>query len=193
MKKICVFAGSNLGTNESYKLKTIELGKEFVKGGYELVYGGSRIGLMGELANTILDAGGKVTGVMPRGLFKGEVVHRGLTELIEVKDMHERKAIMGQLSDGFIALPGGFGTFEELFEVLSWAQIGIHQKPIGLFNIEGYYTPLLELVSHSIQAGFVNESNKGLFSASDNAGALIENMENHKAPDLGNKWKQLED
>ncbi len=122
MRKICVFAGSNLGERPEFKEQAIQLGKMFVENEYELVYGGSCVGLMGEVANEVLRLGGRVTGVMPRGLFRGEIVHTGLTELIEVETMHERKAKMAELADAFIALPGGYGTFEELFEVVCWSQ-----------------------------------------------------------------------
>ncbi|MFP3513278.1 TIGR00730 family Rossman fold protein, partial [Peribacillus sp. SIMBA_075] len=121
-----------------------------------LVYGGSRIGLMGAIADEVLKNGGQVIGVMPKGLFRGEVVHRELTELIEVKGKHERKAKMSELADGFIAMPGGFGTYEELFEVLCWAQIGIHQKPIGLYQVNDYFKPLIDMVKFSVQEGFSN-------------------------------------
>lgn len=131
MKTICVFAGSNPGGNEAYKRKAAELGVYMAEQGIGLVYGGSRVGLMGTLADAIMENGGTAIGVMPSGLFSGEVVHQNLTELIEVNGMHERKAKMSELVDGFISMPGGFGTYEELFEVLCWAQIGIHQKPIG--------------------------------------------------------------
>lgn len=133
MKKICVYAGSNLGAQPEFQAHARQLGEEIVKNGFELIYGGSRIGLMGEVADTVLTLGGTVTGVMPKGLFAGEIVHTGLSELIEVEDMHQRKATMNGLADGFIALPGGYGTFEELFEALCWAQIGIHKKTSRYF------------------------------------------------------------
>jgi uncharacterized protein (TIGR00730 family) len=191
MNTICVYAGSNLGVRPEFKTHTRKLGEEIAKRGLALVYGGSGMGLMGELANEVLENGGKVIGVMPTGLFAGELMHQGLTEFIEVKDMHERKAKMIQLSDGYIALPGGFGTFEELFEVISWAQLGIHKKPIGIFNVEGYYTPLLEMIHHSIQAGFVKESHKALFLSADEAGTLMDKMVSFIPPELGKKWDQI--
>lgn len=191
MKKICVYAGSNIGTHPDYVHHAIELGIEIAKSGLELVYGGSRVGLMGELANAVLTNGGRVTGVMPTGLFRGEVVHTGLTELIEVKDMHERKATMSRLADAYIALPGGFGTFEELFEVLCWAQIGIHKKPIGLFNIAGFYTPLLHMVEHSVTAGFVKEEHKQLLLFGTDSASLIQQLQSYIPPVFGSKWNQL--
>ncbi|MFQ3546685.1 TIGR00730 family Rossman fold protein, partial [Halobacillus rhizosphaerae] len=135
MNSICVFAGSSKGNDPAFTEQTKALGKAFVKHNIELVYGGAKCGLMGVLADSILEAGGKVTGVMPTRLFEKEMVHTEITELIEVDTLHERKAKMSELADGYIALPGGFGTFEELFETVSWAQIGIHQKPMALLNM----------------------------------------------------------
>jgi len=181
-----------MGEHPDYKAKAAELGELIARKQYRLVYGGSRVGLMGEVANTVLELGGEVIGVMPRGLFKGEIVHTGLTQLIEVADMHERKATMGQYADGFIALPGGFGTFEELFEVLCWSQIGIHQKPIGLLNIRNYYDPLMNLVQSSITAGFANSSHLNLINISDEPIKLLELMESYTPPTLDMKWKDLD-
>lgn len=180
-----------MGENPEYKRKAAELGAFMAEKGLRLVYGGSRMGLMGVIADTVLENGGEVIGVMPKGLFKGEVVHQQLTELIEVSGMHERKAKMMELSDGFIAMPGGFGTFEELFEVLCWAQIGIHQKPIGLYNISGYFEPLLEMLKHSVQEGFSNESHLQLIYASSKAEELIGKMSDYHYPVLEKKWKDL--
>ncbi|GIN64976.1 MULTISPECIES: LOG family protein [Bacillus] len=191
MKTVCVYSGSNMGENPEYKRKASELGAFMAEKGLRLVYGGSRMGLMGVIADTVLENGGEVIGVMPKGLFKGEVVHQQLTELIEVSGMHERKAKMMELSDGFIAMPGGFGTFEELFEVLCWAQIGIHQKPIGLYNISGYFEPLLEMLKHSVQEGFSNESHLQLIYASSKAEELIGKMSDYHYPVLEKKWKDL--
>ncbi|MDR4957875.1 LOG family protein [Bacillus sonorensis] len=191
MKTVCVYSGSNMGENPEYKRKAAELGAFMAEKGLRLVYGGSRMGLMGVIADTVLENDGEVIGVMPKGLFKGEVVHQQLTELIEVSGMHERKAKMMELSDGFIAMPGGFGTFEELFEVLCWAQIGIHQKPIGLYNISGYFEPLLEMLKHSVQEGFSNESHLQLIYASSKAEELIGKMSDYHYPVLEKKWKDL--
>jgi len=191
MRKICVFAGSNLGSNSQFKISARELGEVLVDKGIELVYGGSNTGLMGEVANRVLELGGTVTGVMPKGLFRGEVVHRGLTTLIEVEDMHQRKAKMSELADGYIALPGGFGTLEELFEVICWAQIGIHQKPIGIFNIDQFYSPLLHTITHMIEAGFVKASHQNLFVAGSDAVELVEGMLNYQSPILENKWDKV--
>ncbi|WP_028403470.1 TIGR00730 family Rossman fold protein [Ectobacillus panaciterrae] len=191
MKKICVYAGSNLGVRPEFQTYARQLGEEIVKRGFELVYGGSRIGLMGEVANTVLELGGAVTGVMPKGLFRGEIVHTGLSELIEVDSMHQRKATMIELADGFVALPGGYGTFEELFEVMCWAQIGIHQKPIGIFNIAGYYTPLLNMIHHAATEEFMNPNHLDLIVSATNANELFEKMQTYTPPVLKNKWRQL--
>ncbi|MEW8956191.1 TIGR00730 family Rossman fold protein [Clostridium sp.] len=191
MKKICVYSGSNLGVRPEYKEITKLLGRELCKNNIELVYGGSKIGLMGEVANEVLRNNGKVTGVMPKGLFSGEMVHRNLTNLIEVKDMHERKHTMAELSDGFIALPGGLGTFEELFEVLSWAQLGIHKKPIGILNISNFFDDFINILEKSCTEGFMKESNKKLILSSDDPSILIEKMKNYVPPIMETKWSQL--
>lgn len=174
MKTICVFAGAKKGVDPAFGLQAQILGAEIARNGLDLVYGGSSVGLMGDVAAKVLENGGRAIGVMPTGLFGKEVVHTGLSQLIEVKDMHERKAKMGELSDAFIALPGGYGTFEELFEVVSWAQIGIHRKPVGLLNVSGYYEPLLAMVNHAIAAGFVPEQNRRLLVVADDALELLE-------------------
>ncbi|GIP20397.1 TIGR00730 family Rossman fold protein [Paenibacillus sp. J22TS3] len=191
MKTVCVFAGSNPGVKPEYRTQAIQLGSVLADRDIRLVYGGSRLGLMGEVANEVLLRGGHVIGVMPSGLFRGEIVHRELSELIEVESMHERKAKMGEIADGFIALPGGLGTFEELFEVLCWAQIGIHAKPIGLLNINGYYDPLIELIKHSVKEGFSNESHLSLIRISDDPEALLDQMSEYQPQELGSKWTQL--
>lgn len=191
MKRICVFAGSNVGERPEFQAEARQLGEILVQNNIELVYGGSCVGLMGEVANQVLELGGHVTGVMPRGLFRGEIVHQGLTELIEVETMHERKAKMSELADAFIALPGGYGTFEELFEVVCWSQIGIHEKPVGLLNIAEFYTPLLQMVDRAAEEGFMNPSNKELLVSAKTANELVPKMKEYKRPVMGNKWKQL--
>ncbi len=191
MKRICVYSGSNLGSRSEYKESAKLLGKILAENKIELVYGGSRIGLMGELANEVLRNGGKVIGVMPKGLFSGEMVHKDLTKLIEVENMHERKQTMAELSDGFIALPGGLGTFEELFEVLSWAQLGIHKKPIGILNISNFFDPLLHMINNTCTEGFMNVSNIKLISVSDTPLELIKQMKNYVPPLMENKWREL--
>ena len=155
MQRICVFAGSNYGNRPEYRQAAQALGQELAARGLGLVYGGAEVGLMGVIADTVLAHGGEVIGVIPRGLFKREIAHSGLTQLHEVSSMHERKALMADLADGFIALPGGFGTFDELFEITTWAQLGLHNKPIGLLDAAGYFTPLLALITHASTEGFI--------------------------------------
>lgn len=193
MKSLCVFAGSNPGVSPEYVSKANELGKAMALNGFRLIYGGSKIGLMGEIANAVMAHGGEVIGVMPTGLFQGEMVHQQLTELIQVDGMHARKAKMGELADGFIAMPGGFGTYEELFEVLCWSQIGIHQKPIGLYNINNFFQPFLQMIEQSVKEGFSNESHLKLFTVAGEAEPLLTQMKQFTRPQLANKWKDLED
>ncbi|MDR7316243.1 TIGR00730 family Rossman fold protein [Brevibacillus nitrificans] len=191
MKRICVFAGSNPGVNPAFEQIAQELGRELVARELNLVYGGSNMGLMGRVANSVLAGGGKAIGIMPTGLFRGEIVHTGLTELHEVTTMHERKAMMNDLSDGFIALPGGYGTFEEIFEVVSWGQIGIHTKPIGLLNVEGYYTPLMEMVNHATAAGFIPVMQGELILCESDPAVLLDKMRDYTPPVKTNKWSEL--
>ena len=144
--------------------------------GIGLVYGGSNVGLMRAVAEGCLDAGGHVTGVIPRGMAEREIAHDGLSDLRVVGSMHERKALMAGLADGFIALPGGFGTFDELFEIVTWAQLGLHRKPIGLLNVEGYFDPLLALVEHAVREGFVKASHRPVILSGDDAEKLLDSM-----------------
>ncbi|MFD1177116.1 TIGR00730 family Rossman fold protein [Paenibacillus puldeungensis] len=191
MKKICVYSGSNPGNRPEYKELAIRLGQVFLQHEIELIYGGSKLGLMGAMAYHILDNGGKVTGVMPRGLFPTELVHERLTRFIEVRDMHERKKTMADLADGFIALPGGIGTYEELFETLSWAQLGIHNKPIGALNVAGFFDPLVSLLQNTVYEGFMRESNMQLLLVATNPQDLVDQMNNYIPPVLGTKWREL--
>lgn len=191
MKRICIYTGSNLGNKPEYKHAAILLSDVLVKNNIELIYGGSKVGLMGEIANQMLKKGAKVTGVIPKGLFPKEIIHDGLSNLVEVADMHERKKTMSVLSDGFISLPGGVGTYEELFETLSWAQLGIHQKPIGALNIAGFYEPVLALLKNTVNEGFMNESNLNLFLVSSNPDELLCMMKDYIPPMLGTKWREL--
>jgi len=188
LKSICVFAGSSAGIKMEYREAAVSLGRYMAKENYRLIYGGSRMGLMGEVANEMLEHGGEVIGIMPRGLFSGEIVHTALTELIEVESMHERKATMHELADAYIALPGGFGTFEELFEALCWAQIGIHKKPVGLLNVNGYYNPLMQMVQHAVDEGFSTDSAIRLINISDTPEQLISSMDTYTSPSEDQKW-----
>ena len=153
-RKICVFTGSRHGASTAYADAAEQLARDLVERGFGLVYGGGNVGLMNVIADAVLELGGHVTGVIPNALVSKEVAHRGLSELRVVNSMHERKALMAELSDGFIALPGGIGTMEEFFEVLSWAQLGIHNKPCGLLNVSGYYDPLIQFLDQRGVAGF---------------------------------------
>ncbi|KAF5088003.1 LOG family protein YvdD [anaerobic digester metagenome] len=192
MKRICVYSGSNLGVRPEYQEMTKALGLVLVKNNIELVYGGSKFGLMGEIANHMLDNNGRVTGVMPGGLFPNEVINERLTQFIEVKNMHERKQTMADLSDGFIAIPGGIGTFEELFETYSWAQLGIHKKPIGILNISNFFDPFINMMTTIVNEGFMNPSNTKLVLVSSDPGDLVNQMLHYSPPILGNKWQQLD-
>lgn len=155
MKRLCVFCGSSTGDDPAYVAGARDLGQALVARGIGLVYGGASVGLMGALADAVLDAGGEAIGVIPQSLWDREVGHTGLTALHLVDTMHERKALMADLADGFIALPGGIGTLEEFCEILTWAQLGVHAKPCGLLDIKGYYTPLLVLLDHMVARSFL--------------------------------------
>lgn len=158
MKRLCVFCGSRVGCRPSYSQAARDLAHETVARGIGLVYGGGRVGLMGVLADAALEAGGEVIGVIPRALSGSEIAHAGLTQLHVVSSMHERKALMSDLADGFVALPGGFGTLDELCEVLTWGQLGIHCKPAGLLNVERFFDPLLEQFALAVRDGFLREA-----------------------------------
>lgn len=191
MNKICVFAGSNVGNSPEYEIAATQLGELVAASGIELVYGGSKIGLMGRVADAVLANGGRVTGVMPRGLFKGEMAHTGLTAFHEVGNMHERKALMSELSDGYIALPGGLGTFEELFEVASWAQLGIHKKPVGILNVKGFYQPIADMLQQAVTSGFMRDTNLGLMLFEESPAILLDKMTAYSPPEQANKWAEL--
>ena len=175
-QKICVFCGSNLGIRPVYRTAAEQLASLLVRRGIDLVYGGGNVGLMGVLADTVLASGGKVTGVIPESLMAREVGHLGLTELRVVSSMHERKAVMSDLSDAFIALPGGFGTLEEFCEVVTWSQLGIHEKPCGLLNVDGHYDPLLRLFDDAVREGFLHPDNRALVLDDDAPERLLEKM-----------------
>ena len=156
----CVFCGSSAGTNPVYRAAATELGTALAAANIELVYGGGHVGLMGAVADAVLAAGGTVIGVIPRTLAEREVAHLGLTQLHVVESMHERKALMADLSDGFVALPGGFGTFEEFCEAVTWVQLGIQTKPCVLLDVNGYYEPLIAMFDRAVEDGFVNMKNR---------------------------------
>ncbi len=162
MRRLCVFCGANPGIRESYKSAAAELGSLLAQKKIGLVYGGGRTGLMGVIADAALAAGGEVTGIIPESLVAKEVAHDRLTDLRVVRSMHERKAMMADMSDAFVAMPGGFGTFEEWFEVVTWSQLGIHQKACGLLNVDGFYTPLLAMVEHAANEGFIRPQHQSI-------------------------------
>lgn len=187
MKNITVFCGSSIGTGSIYKLNANLLGQALAKRKIGLVYGGANVGLMGSVADGALDAGGKVIGVLPHFLKSKEIAHEKLTELILVESMHERKAKMEELCDGVIALPGGFGTLEEFFEMLTWAQLGLHKKPMGILNVDGFYDPLIVLVQTMVDKGFLKKANQQMLLTSDSIEVLLDKMEDYTAPTIG-KW-----
>jgi len=182
MHRICVYCGSNPGARPEYGAAARELGQRMGERGIGLVYGGSKAGTMGVIADSVLEHGGEVVGVIPGTLIEHEVAHDGLSELHAVNSMHERKALMEQLADGFIALPGGYGTHDELFEILAWSQLGIHRKPIGLLNIRGYYDALLAYLDHTVREGFVAQNNRELLLVDDDPGSMIEQLASWEAP-----------
>lgn len=191
MKRITVFCGSSIGTDEVFKNEATLLGKTLAKQNIGLVYGGAKVGVMGAVADGVLNAGGKVIGVIPQFLRTKEVAHEDLTELIMVKTMHERKTKMHELCDGVIALPGGFGTMEELFEMLTWAQLGLHQKPIGLLNTDGFYNALIQLIQNMVDKGFLKQINLEMLIVSDSVDELLIKMSRYEAPNV-HKWMTTE-
>lgn len=186
-QRICVFCGSNSGIRPAYRDAAEQLAVVLVDRGIEIVYGGGKVGLMGTLADAALARGGKVIGVIPESLMAKEVGHHGLTELRVVGSMHGRKALMSDLSDGFIAMPGGFGTFEEFCEIVTWAQMGLHSKPCGLLNLEHYYEPLLAMFDHAVGEGFLHEENRCLVLDDHDAEHLLQKMTQFK-PSVVEKW-----
>ena len=196
MKRICVFCGSNTGHNPIYRAEAEKLGQLLAARGIELVYGAVNIGLMGAVADACLAAGGTVIGVIPEALMGKEVAgravdHRALTRIEVVDSMHTRKARMAELSDGFIALPGGFGTFEEFCEILTWGQLGFHVKPMGLLNVNGFYDPLLGLFDHAVNEGFFRPQNRAMALAETNIERLLDAMLAYR-PEPVSKWLREE-
>lgn len=187
MNRITVFCGSSFGNKKEYETQAFLLGQLLSENNIDLVYGGAKVGLMGAVADGVLNKKGKVIGVLPDFLMKKEIAHDDLTELIIVKSMHERKTKMNELCDGIIALPGGFGTLEEFFEMLTWAQLGLHKKPIGILNIDGFYDLLLEFILKMVNEGFLKEINQQMIIVSTDAQDLLNKMENYVAPEVG-KW-----
>ena len=173
MKAICVYCGANPGVNPVYAQAARAMGQALVARNLALVFGGGHVGLMGIIADEVLRLGGEVTGVIPQQLVDRELAHPGLTRLFVVRDMHERKAMMAQLSDGFVAMPGGMGTLEELFEMLTWSQLGIHAKPVGVLNVDGFYDQLAGFVRHASDEGFIRPEQSALMMVESEPEALI--------------------
>jgi hypothetical protein len=187
MKRIAVFCGSNKGVRPAYAMAAEKLGELLAREKIELVYGGGMVGLMGIVADAALKNGGHVIGVIPQSLVIKEVVHEKLPDLRVVKNMHERKALIAKLSDGFIALPGGYGTFEEFCEVLAWSQLGYHQKPFGLLDAAGFYRRLLEFFDHATREGFIRPQHRELVLVEDDAGKLLNRLKTFHPP-MDVKW-----
>jgi uncharacterized protein (TIGR00730 family) len=191
--RICVFCGSAAGSVPIHAEAARRVGEILAARGVGLVYGGGRVGLMGIVADAALAAGGSVIGVIPEALATKEVAHEGLTELHVVPGMHERKALMATLSSAFLTLPGGIGTFEEFFEILSWGALGIHRKPIGLLNVAGYFDPLLALLDHGIQGGFIRRDYLKPLLHGDDPGALVAGLLAYDPPAAGPRWLKIEE
>jgi uncharacterized protein (TIGR00730 family) len=191
MNRICVFCGSNPGVRPEYADAARAMGAALVQRDIGLVYGGGRVGLMGIIADQVVAEGGEVIGVIPADLDRKEIAHGGLTQLHVVGSMHERKAMMAKLSDGFIALPGGYGTFEEFCEVLTWAQLGFQQKPCALYNVAGFYDPLLALFDHAVTEGFVRPQHRALVMQGSSPAELLDKLAEYQPPTVG-KWLDLE-
>ncbi len=180
LKRICVFCGSSPGARPEYARAARELGALLARRGIGLVFGGGKVGMMGQLAQAALENGGEVIGVIPRDLHERKVAFNGLADLRVVNTMHERKAMMAELADGFMALPGGLGTLEEIFEILTWAQLGMHQKPCGLLNVGGYFAPLLDFLDHVAGQGFIDPPHRAMILAAETPGDLLLQFENFR-------------
>ena len=187
MGAICVFCGSSPGALSKYAEVARKLGRQLVRRELDLVYGGGRVGLMGVLADAVLDAGGRVTGVIPEALERREVAHGGVTDLRVVASMHERKALMADLSDGFVTLPGGLGTLDEMFEILTWAQLGIHAKPCGFLNVAGYFDRLFSFLDHAAAQRFLSQEHRDMIMVDTSPVALLERFSVY-VPRVSDKW-----
>ena len=185
-ERLCVFCGTNAGERPEYGAAARELGKLLAQEGIELVYGGASVGIMGELADAVHEHGGHVTGIIPQQLMKKEEAHTGIPDLIVVASMHQRKSQMADMSDGFIALPGGIGTLEGFLEILTWGQLGIHTKPTGLLNVAGYFDALIRFLDHSVAEGFLTEEHRGMILVESDPARLLERMREY-APAEGER------
>jgi uncharacterized protein (TIGR00730 family) len=187
LRSVCVFCGSSRGIDRAYTEAARSLGRTLAEANVRLIFGGGHVGLMGVLSNAALEAGGEVIGVIPGFLVERELAHSGLNDLRIVGSMHERKALMSELSDGFITLPGGTGTLEEFFEILTWAQLGEHEKPCGLLNVAGYYDPLLAVFDHMLDKGFLSQSNRALLLVESEPAKLLQRLDHYRPPETV-KW-----
>jgi uncharacterized protein (TIGR00730 family) len=192
MNRVCVFCGSSKGYQPIYAQSARALGTLLAGKGIGLVYGGGNVGLMGIVADAVMEGGGEAIGVIPEALVQRELAHRAITELIVVRSMHERKAKMAELSDAFIAMPGGYGTFEEFCEIITWAQLGLHRKPCAILNVEGYYDPLLALFDRAVSEGFVHPSNRKLVLQGTEPNGLLNLLAAYKPPRT-EKWINADD
>ena len=188
MSTVCVFCGSRPGGRPDFLAAAKELGAELARRKLTLIYGGASVGLMGTLADTVLAGGGRAVGVLPFSLQEREIGHQGLHELHLVNSMHERKALMAKRADAFIALPGGFGTFDELFEIITWGQLGLHQKPIGLLDVNGYFQSLMAMVRRGVEDGFIPEAHAQPFAVSDSASKLLDRLLKGPTMQTTEKW-----
>ncbi len=187
IQSVCIYCGSNSGSRPAYTSAANEMGALLARRRIRLVYGGGRVGLMGAIADAVLAGGGEVIGVIPQSLVSKEVAHLGLKDLRVVPSMHERKALMADLADAFIALPGGFGTLEEFAEILTWAQLGLHRKPHGLLNIEGFYDPLLAFFNHAVTENFIRQAHRELVISETDPARLLDALATVQPPNL-DKW-----
>jgi uncharacterized protein (TIGR00730 family) len=187
MDRISVFCGSSYGNNSIYEQKAYELGKHLAENNIELIYGGAKVGLMGALANGALENKGNVIGILPIFLKDKEIAHEGVTQLIWVDSMHERKRMMSELCHGVIALPGGYGTIEEFFEMLTWGQLGLHKKPVALLNINGFFNELISFIDTMVVNGFLKKANQEMLLLDNDIDSLINKMKNYQAPAV-DKW-----
>jgi uncharacterized protein (TIGR00730 family) len=188
LRSVCVFCGSRPGARPEFLASATALGQALAQRGLTLVYGGASVGLMGAVADAALSGGGRVVGVLPAALQQREIGHKGLHELHVVNSMHERKALMAQRADAFIALPGGFGTFEELFEIVTWGQLGLHRKPMGLLDVAGFYQPLLTMVRRAVEEGFIPEVQAQPFAVSPSPEALLDRLQAGPTLQAAEKW-----
>lgn len=191
MKAVCVYCGSRTGNREAYRAAAVQMGRAIAERQMKLIYGGGRVGLMGVIADTVMAAGGSVIGVIPEALDRRESKHTDITELHVVPNMHMRKAMMAEKSDAFIAMPGGYGTLEELFEAITWLQLGIHQKPIGVLNVDGFYDALIAMIEHAIGQGFIDPKNRALINVETDAKRLLDRLDAFNPEDFPPKWGQV--